>query len=177
MLLFTILLWAWAQSPGSAFIIIYTNDRKLGQWEAKRKIQPSCTQLLWIVCRKSGLLHGKKKFSSPAGLNQRIPTFQSWDRMLLPEQPSAPGQFSEPELYSMYVKKILHAFKMVIPKKISCQGIQFLTTLLLFLHSTGSPIRGDLWCSAGEAACRRIYSSSFHCCCSGRLSPAPMGWH
>lgn len=52
MFLFTIVLWACMQSPGSAFIIIYTNDRNLGQWEAEREIQPSHMQLLWILCKK-----------------------------------------------------------------------------------------------------------------------------
>lgn len=133
MLLFTILLWAWVWSPGSAFIIIYTNDRKLGQWEAKRKMQPSCIQLLWIVCRKRGLLRGTEKFSSLAGLNQEITTFLRWDRVLLPEQPSAARwsrsflalsllQDSSPSQSCILHMLKYHVVKKVIPKTISCQG-------------------------------------------------------
>lgn len=186
MLLFTILLWAWAWSPGSAFIIIYTNDRKLGQWEAKREIQPSCTQLLWIVCRKRGLLRGKEKFSSLAGLNQGVTTFPRWDRVLLPEQSSAAHcshslALSLPQDSSLSQSCIIHTLKYHVVKQVIPQkdvlplgtSVQFLATFLSFLHSTVCPVWGDLWCSAGEAACRRIYSSSFHCCCSGRLSPTP----
>lgn len=87
---------------------------------------------------------------------------------------TAPGQFSEPEFIIHTLK--YHVVKQAIPQKDVLPlgtSVQFLATFLSFLHSTVCPIWGDLWCSAGEAARRRIYSSSFHCCCSGRLSPTP----
>lgn len=107
----------------------------LYKWQKTRTMRSkkeNAAIMLWIVCRKRGLLRGTEKFSL-GGLNQGITTFLRWDRMLLSEQPSAahcPHSFlalsllQDSTLSQRCILRVLkyHVVKKVIPKKIFCQG-------------------------------------------------------